>query len=420
MDPTRLHAHPNALAPHYSRFRVAERLLLTGHSHQAWPDRALAGQVAALEDAARLMDAKWERALERADRVRRGFASMLDDPTGQYGLGSNTHELVVRLLSALPLRQRPRVVTSDGEFHSLRRQLRRLEEEGLEVIWVPATSSETLAERLAGEVDGRTCAVATSSETLAERLAGEVDGRTCAVMVSSVLYRSGQMVNGLGGLAAACRREGVALLVDAYHSVNVAPLSVRRQGLEQAFVVGGGYKYCQLGEGNCFLRFPAGCTLRPAVTGWFAETAPLESPGSSEAVSYGSGGQRFAGSTYDPTSHYRAAEVMDFFEEQGLTPRLLRRVSQHQVGLLMRLFDDLDLPSGLLDRDRAASIEHTAGFLALTSPLAAQLDKELRRRGVRADHRGNVLRLGPAPYLSDRQLRDAMGIIGEAARSMEK
>ena len=239
-------------------------------------------------------------------------------------------------------------------------------------------------------------------------------------MVSSVLYRSGQMVNGLGGLAAACRREGVALLVDAYHSVNVAPLSVRRQGLEQAFVVGGGYKYCQLGEGNCFLRFPAGCTLRPAVTGWFAETAPLESPGSSEAVSYGSGGQRFAGSTYDPTSHYRAAEVMDFFEEQGLTPRLLRRVSQHQVGLLMRLFDDLDLPSGLLDRDRAASIEHTAGFLALTSPLAAQLDKELRRRGVRADHRGNVLRLGPAPYLSDRQLRDAMGIIGEAARSMEK
>ena len=29
---------PNALAPHYARFRVAERLLLTGHSHQAWPD----------------------------------------------------------------------------------------------------------------------------------------------------------------------------------------------------------------------------------------------------------------------------------------------------------------------------------------------------------------------------------------------
>ena len=29
-----------------------------------------------------------------------------------------------------------------------------------------------------------------------------------------------------------------------------------------AFVVGGGYKYCQLGEGNAFLRFPPGCELR--------------------------------------------------------------------------------------------------------------------------------------------------------------
>ena len=31
------------LAVHYSRFRVAERLLLTGHSHQAWPDGGFEG-----------------------------------------------------------------------------------------------------------------------------------------------------------------------------------------------------------------------------------------------------------------------------------------------------------------------------------------------------------------------------------------
>ena len=41
---------PNALAPHYSRFRVSERLLLTGHSHQAWPDRAREGQIRAFDD----------------------------------------------------------------------------------------------------------------------------------------------------------------------------------------------------------------------------------------------------------------------------------------------------------------------------------------------------------------------------------
>ena len=41
--PEDLFREPNALAPHYSRFRVAERLLLTGHSHQAWPDCGFAG-----------------------------------------------------------------------------------------------------------------------------------------------------------------------------------------------------------------------------------------------------------------------------------------------------------------------------------------------------------------------------------------
>ena len=54
------------LAPYYSRFRVAERLLLTGHSHQAWPDRAELGQRRAWEDAAEWVDKKWERAFERA------------------------------------------------------------------------------------------------------------------------------------------------------------------------------------------------------------------------------------------------------------------------------------------------------------------------------------------------------------------
>ena len=47
-----LAASPNLLAPHYSRFRVGERLLLTGHSHQAWPDRAFEGQTRAWFDAA--------------------------------------------------------------------------------------------------------------------------------------------------------------------------------------------------------------------------------------------------------------------------------------------------------------------------------------------------------------------------------
>jgi kynureninase len=54
----------------------------------------------------------------------------------------------------------------------------------------------------------------------------------------------------------ACERVGAALLVDAYHALNVVPFSLTEERLERAYVVGGGYKYCQLGPGNAFLRFP--------------------------------------------------------------------------------------------------------------------------------------------------------------------
>src|SRR5688572_26142921 len=109
------------LAAHYSRFRVSDRTLLTGHSHQAWPDVGFEAQQRAWLDAAEYVDDKWERAGQQAARVREGFARLLGDSADRIALGQNTHELVTRWLSALPLRDRPRLITTDAEFHSLRR-----------------------------------------------------------------------------------------------------------------------------------------------------------------------------------------------------------------------------------------------------------------------------------------------------------
>lgn len=395
--PESLYRSPNALAPHYKHFRVSERLLLTGHSHQAWPDVGLEAQRRAWLDAADLVDEKWERAFAMADRVRAGFAGLLDDPGGSIALGTNTHELVVRFLSALPLGQRPRLVTTDGEFHTVRRQLDRLAEAGIEVIRVPSHPAALVA----------------------ERLAKMVTDRTAAVLVSAVLYENAHIVPNLHIALEACHRFGTELLVDAYHALNVVPFSLKAERLEGAYVVGGGYKYCQLGEGNAFLRLPADCALRPVITGWFSEFGLLASAHTPGQVPYGQGPDRFAGATYDPTSHYRAAAVFDFFEAQGLTPVLLRTVSQHQIGLLARAFDALALDPRRLDRDRSEPLERLGGFLALTTPHAERLARTLRQRGVWTDYRGVMLRLGPAPYLSDRQLEEAVAQLQQAAVAME-
>jgi kynureninase len=231
-------------------------------------------------------------------------------------------------------------------------------------------------------------------------------------MVSSVLYETAEIVPGLDLVAAACRTHGAALLVDAYHHLNVVPFDLKAMRLEDAFVTGGGYKYCQLGEGNAFLRVPPGCRMRPVLTGWFAEFAALEHADSRQ-VTYGDGARAFAGATYDPTSHYRAAAVFEFHAEQGLTPDRLRTINRQQVALLKSAIEALDL-DGHVARIEPMPDERRGGFLAIRSPHATDLSRALRGHGVLTDARGQVLRLGPAPYLADEQLRraaDALGIV---------
>src|SRR5688572_22096877 len=384
---------PTTLARHYSRFNVGERLLLTGHSHQAWPDAGFDAQAQAWLDAAEFVDEKWERAATQAELVKAGFARLLGDTPANIALGQNTHELVTRWLSALSFRERPRLVTTDGEFHTIRRQMDRFADAGIEVAKVAAQPVDTLA----------------------DRLASQINDRTLAVLVSSVLFETSAIVHGLDRIATACATHGVELLVDAYHHLNVVPFDVSFMGLERAFVTGGGYKYCQLGEGNCFLRVPEGCTLRPILTGWFAEFDGIENTGR-ETVTFGNGAAAFAGATYDPTSNYRAAAVFDFHHQQGLTPGELRRISQGQVGLLAASFGALDIPPAVAHIEPMA-LEQRGGFLAIRAPQARELARRLRERGVCVDARGNVLRMGPAPYLRDDQLTDAVAALGEAIRA---
>jgi kynureninase len=390
-----LRADPNTLAAHYTRFSVGERLLLSGHSHQAWPDVAEKGLLESFADAALDVDAKWDRAFAKADELRAGFRLLLGDPHGEYALGASTHDLVLRFLSAVDLPRRPRLVTTDGEFHTLRRQLARLEEEGVEVVRVPLEPVPTLA----------------------ERVAGEVDDRTAAVLVSAVLFETARLVPGLAHLADACRSRSIELVVDAYHALGVVPFPLHDLGLTNAWVLGGGYKYLQLGEGNCFLRLPAHAQeLRPVITGWYAEFGALADERRPGGVAYATGGDRFAGATYDPASHYRGVRVQRFFADHGLTPEFLREVSQHQVGLLADVFDKLALPEDVVTRDRETPPGMFGGFLSLRCRDAAGLQAALAAHGVRTDSRGPYLRFGPAPYLSDSQLETAMGTLAAVVR----
>ncbi len=376
------------LARHYSRFDVANRLLFTGHSHQAWPDVALDGMIEAFDCAATRVDTKWEIVFEKIQVMADYLKRYYDDPDGHYTHSENTHHLIVRWLSALDLRSKPRIVTTDTEFYSLYRQLTRLAEEGIEVVYVPALPLHGFA----------------------TRLASELNGKTAAVMLSRVYFEHSLINIELTEVAKLCKEHGIPLMIDDYHGTNVVPISLRGAGLEDAFMLIGGYKYMQWGEGNCFLRTPDGCNMRPVVTGWFSAFSSLKQPRSSQ-VRYDSGPWRFYGATFDGTSAFRGAAVTRFFEREGLTPGVLQKLYSEHVAYMKYKFLSLDLDPKIIRLGHDYDLRQNAGFLALRSPVAIELFEKLKSEHVLTDCRGDILRFGSAPYMTSRQIDQAFDLL---------
>ena len=382
------------LKAHYAQFLSADRILLTGHSHQAWPDVAREAVLEAFNDAASHVDDKWGEVFARAEYLRSFIADAVDALPEEIALAQNTHELFTRFLSALPLRQRPVIIATDGEFHSVYRQLTAAAEAGLlEVEWVDASEPHLLAERLT------------------ERLRRS-EGRCAAVVTSTVLFQSGALVPHVAELATACLKADARLFLDAYHSFQITPLSLASLGEAEAitYLSGGGYKYAQWGEGACWLRAPQSDRLRPVFTGWFSDFEHLHEPrvdaeGQPHPLRYGArAAERFAGSTFDPTSYYRAARVARFFKEQGLTIDVLRARSIEQTQLI------LDTLSPYISPITPSEPRSRGGFVALQVPAAHLMVRRLRARGVFVDARGDSLRFGPAPYLTHADIEKALEV----------
>lgn len=382
------------LAPHYSHFDVANRLLFTGHSHQAWPDVAKEGLQESFEVAASKVDNKWEIAFEKVEILRRYLRDFYDDPDGMYCLGENTHHLLVSWLSSFDLKNKPKIITTDSEFHSMSRQLKRLTEEGLEVV----------------TVNGH-------ADNIVEQIKKQIDDQVSAVMLSRVYFNSGIINQHVSDIAEVTRKHDIPFMIDDYHGTNVVPLSITDENLTDCYILIGGYKYLQWGEGNCFLRYPKDSDLRPAITGWFASFSELDESKDDEKVSYSDADQRFASGTFDSTSQFRAAKVVEFFDNMGLTPQVLQKQYQAQIKLLRNNFLEQNFESEVIRLAHQQPVENMGGFLALQSPFARTIKAKLMEKGVFTDARGDILRFGVAPYITTQQINEA---IDELAKVVSK
>lgn len=380
-----------SLQPHYSHFNVANRLLFTGHSHQAWPDMAFEGIQEYMRVVAEQVDKKWDFGFKKTEIMRGYLRDYYDDPTGKYCREQNTHVLLVSWLSSLDLKNKPKVLTTAGEFHSMHRQLRRLEEEGLEIVYLPHDDDEKLL----------------------EEISQNLDEQTAAVMLSRVYFETSEINTKLPEIAQAAKNAEVPILIDDYHGTNVIPLSLKEKNMEHVYLLIGGYKYMQWGEGNCFLRYPEDCDLRPVITGWFSAFEQLDHPRDKQPISFDDGDQKFATATYDPISQFRAAAVTGFFQKQGLTPDVLRKQYSSQLKYLRNLFVEKNFEGSGIEHANTRPVEESGGFLALRSDNARKLRAMLLEKEIFTDARDDILRIGPAPYTTSAQCKEVINALFE-------
>jgi kynureninase len=371
---------PLDLARAFARFRNADpaRLHFAAHSHHLWPDVTRDAQVSAWDDAARFADDKWDNVLGTVWRsVSTGIAHHLGlaDPKTLVP-APNTHEFVNRLLSCCPTERPPRVLTTDGEFHSFRRQAKRLAEDGL--IGLHAVAAEPFA-------------------TLADRLVASARELTPDfIYVSQVLFGSGFALADLSGLVERLWAPQRLIVIDGYHGFLARPTDLAAIA-DRAFYIAGGYKYAMAGEGACFMHCPPGIAPRPRNTGWFASFGALAAGG--HGIAYPEDGWRFAGATFDPTALYRMRAVLEWLSSEDIDAALIHA---HAVALQEQFMTAMaQAPIGPFAADHlVVPLREPArgNFLAFEHPQAAQWCERLHAAGIITDVRGTRLRLGFGLY----------------------
>jgi selenocysteine lyase/cysteine desulfurase len=367
------------------------RLHFAAHSHHLWPDASFEGQMEAWNDAARLADRKWDKVMDEVwPAAQAEVAAELG--TGQpeaIVFAPNTHDFLVRLFAAVASSWPIRVLTSDGEFHSARRQFARWEEAGAAVV-----------ERIAAE----------PFDSFSDRfLEAARSGGHDFIFVSQLMFASGRAFDRVVELGSLGRTDGPWVVIDGYHAFMALERPFAEGGASSAFYLGGGYKYAMSGEGCAFMHAPPGFGPRPRITGWFAEFEDLTLPPG--RVGYAKDASRFLGATFDPSALYRFTAVRRMLAANGLTTA---RISAHVESLQRQLLDTIGA-TALRGAELLNPLDGKphARFLAFRSANAQRWYAELKARNVITDVRGDVLRIGFGIYQDEDDVSRLVELLGE-------
>ncbi len=375
--------------PLFSRVlgRSAKTIYLANHSLGRPPDRTASDIAAGVEAWYARMNEAWEPWMAAREKFQSLTARLINAPRPDCIVPKSAAGQGLRaVLNALP--GRPRVVATAGEFDSLDFILRVYRDKGrIGLTQVPA--------RADGLFD---------TDDIAQAVRAGAD----LLVVSSVMFRTGQVLEQLPQLVRDAHAAGAKVLVDVYHGAGVIPTDML--ALEADFAVGGSYKYLRGGPGACWLyvRPDHLDALRTLDTGWFAkkDVFAYERPDPPE---FAAGGEGWNESTPPVLAPYQALAGLEFTLEIGV--ERLRAYSLAQQSRLMALLGQQGI-------EAEGATESHGAFLTIRHAQAGRLAQALEARGVHADSRGEYLRLSPDILNPDAELVTAAQCLGEAVRTV--
>ncbi len=322
----------------------------------------------------------WEMPLTVGDVV----APLIGAAPGEVAMAPTVTIAQAAILSAMDFTKgRDTVVMTELDFPSVRYALEALAPKlGARVVVVPSDDGVGIDQ---------------------ERLHAAIDGRTALVSVSHVLFRSAYILDA-ERLTAHAHAEGAVVALDAYHSVGVIPVDVKRSGAD--FLTGGVLKWLCGGPGGCFIYASPTASERfaPALTGWQAHQRPFAFEGT---MDYAAGATRWLGGTPAVPALFAALEGPRIVRQAGMGA--IRAKSERQTARLIAL---ADARGYRVHAPRDA--ERRGGTVAFDVPHGAEVAQALLARDIVIDYRpGAGIRVAPHFYTSDDEVERVVAEIDD-------
>lgn len=237
-----------------------------------------------------------------------------------------------------------------------------------------------------------------------DRLLAAIDERTRLVSISHVLFKSA-FINDADAICAHAHRMGALVSLDAFHSVGIIPVDVKRSGVD--FLTGGVLKWLCGGPGGCFLYVSPSIrdTLAPAITGWQAHARPFAFE---EQMEYASGSFRWLNGTPVIPALYGCAEGAKIIRAAGI--EAIREKSVRQTSRLIELAEARGY--------RVFAPKDTArrgGTVTVDVPHGYEVTQVLLSRDILVDYRvGAGIRAAPFFFNRDDEIEMLIESIDEA------